>query len=99
MQEVVDEIVKCLTSEDFKGKIIVILAGYDKDMNAMLSVNQGLRSRFPAKLLFENFSVEFIMELLTLRLAVYDLEVATAVVKELPKIAAEIKAMPFFANK
>jgi rubrerythrin len=98
MQEVVDEIVKCLTSEDFKGKMIVILAGYDKDMNAMLSVNQGLRSRFPAKLLFEDFSVELIMELLTLRLAVYDLEVATAVVKELPNIAAEIKAMPFFAN-
>lgn len=98
MQEVVDEIVKCLTSEDFKGKMIVILGGYDKDMNAMLSVNQGLRSRFPAKLLFEDFSVELVTELLTLRLAVYDLEVAPDVVKELPSLAAEIRGMPFFAN-
>lgn len=56
MQEVVDELVKGLTHEDFKGRLITILAGYDSDMNAMLDANQGLRSRFSEKLVFEDFS-------------------------------------------
>jgi hypothetical protein len=72
--------------------------GYEKDMNAMLSVNQGLRSRFSAKLLFEDFSVELVIELLTIRLAEYELRVATSVIEELPSICQQITEMPFFAN-
>lgn len=98
MQEVADELLKCLTSEDFKGKMIVILAGYEKDMNAMLSVNQGLRSRFSAKLFFEDFSVEFVTELLNIRLAEYELKVSTSVVEELPSMCQQITEMSFFAN-
>uniref|UniRef100_A0A7S0VPX4 AAA+ ATPase domain-containing protein n=1 Tax=Hemiselmis tepida TaxID=464990 RepID=A0A7S0VPX4_9CRYP len=58
MSEVVDEMVKCLTSEDLKGKMVVILAGYEADVDAMLNVNQGLRSRFSEKLHFRDISPE-----------------------------------------
>ncbi|KAK7054630.1 hypothetical protein VNI00_003093 [Paramarasmius palmivorus] len=41
-QEAIDEIVGLMTQERFKDKLIVILAGYDDDMNQLLSVNTGL---------------------------------------------------------
>lgn len=41
MTEAVDEMVKCLTAEEFKGKLLVILAGYEKDMEGMLATNPG----------------------------------------------------------
>ena len=46
-KEAVDEIVDCLTKERYKGKMVIVLAGYDEDINRLLSVNQGLSSRFP----------------------------------------------------
>ena len=50
MQEVVDELVKDLTSKEFKDKLEVILAGYKSEMDQMLDANQGLCSRFSEKL-------------------------------------------------
>src|SRR5271169_1458485 len=38
-KEAVDELVSTLTLEQYKGRIIVILAGYDKEINDLLAVN------------------------------------------------------------
>ena len=43
MQEVVDQIVKCITSQDFIKRLVIILVGYEKDINVTFSFNQGLR--------------------------------------------------------
>lgn len=40
MSEAVDELVKCLTHADFQSKMVVILAGYESDIDDMLAVNQ-----------------------------------------------------------
>lgn len=56
MQEVIDELVQQLTSTEFKQQLVVILAGYDEDMERLLNVNQGLRSRFSEKLEFSPFT-------------------------------------------
>ncbi|KAJ3985164.1 P-loop containing nucleoside triphosphate hydrolase protein [Lentinula detonsa] len=53
-QEAVDEIVTLLTDERYRGKIVVILAGYDEDINELLSSNRGLSSRFTEEVLFSN---------------------------------------------
>ncbi|KAJ3994672.1 P-loop containing nucleoside triphosphate hydrolase protein [Lentinula boryana] len=53
-QEAVDEIVTLLTDERYRGKIVVILAGYDEDINELLSSNRGLSSRFTEEVLFNN---------------------------------------------
>lgn len=55
-QEAVDELVGLLTQETYKGKIIVILAGYDQEMKQLLEVNTGLSSRFPEWIPFSNMS-------------------------------------------
>ncbi|RXW21350.1 hypothetical protein EST38_g4498 [Candolleomyces aberdarensis] len=55
-QEAVDELVTLLTDEAYKGKIIVILAGYDQDMKRLMTVNTGLSSRFPEWIAFHNMN-------------------------------------------
>ncbi|KAI5468107.1 P-loop containing nucleoside triphosphate hydrolase protein [Mariannaea sp. PMI_226] len=46
-KEAVDEIVDCVTKPKYHNKLIIILAGYDKDINSLLSTNPGMSSRFP----------------------------------------------------
>ena len=57
-REVLDEIVYLMTSDEHKGKMVVVLAGYPKDIDAMLRTNEGLRSRFPEEVAFESFSAD-----------------------------------------
>lgn len=56
--EAVNELVDSLTKPRFAGKIVVILAGYTNDMNGLLSVNQGLSSRFSEEVVFTNMEPE-----------------------------------------
>jgi hypothetical protein len=53
-QEAIDEVVGLLTHETFKSKLVVILAGYDQEMNRLLDVNTGLSSRFQEDIVFPN---------------------------------------------
>lgn len=46
-KEAMDELVGLLTQDTFRGKLIVILAGYTDEINKLLAVNPGLSSRFP----------------------------------------------------
>ena len=62
--EVLDEIVDLMTSDEHQGKMVVVLAGYPKDIDAMLRANAGLRSRFPEEVAFESFSAEACMQML-----------------------------------
>lgn len=57
-QEAIDELVGLITHPDFKSKLIVILAGYEQDMNQLMSVNMGLSSRFPDQVVFANMDAE-----------------------------------------
>lgn len=51
-KEAMDEIVDCLTKPKFAQKLVVILAGYDKDINRLMAQNPGLTSRFPEAVVF-----------------------------------------------
>ncbi|KAK0501724.1 P-loop containing nucleoside triphosphate hydrolase protein [Armillaria luteobubalina] len=67
-KEAVDEIVDLLTQDRIKGKIVVILAGYDEDINELLSVNRGLTSRFPEEIIFQNLQPEECLAILSKQL-------------------------------
>jgi len=56
--EAINELVDSLTKPRFLRKIIVILAGYDQNMNELLSVNQGLSSRFSEEVVFSDMDQE-----------------------------------------
>ena len=62
--EAINELVDCLTKPKFHHKLIVILAGYNDDMNRLMAVNSGLSSRFPEEIIFQNMSVQHSMQLL-----------------------------------
>lgn len=59
--EAIDTLIK--TMEDCRGKFIVILAGYTKEMRAMMKLNPGLKSRVNINIKFADYSVS---ELLTI---------------------------------
>lgn len=67
-QEAVDELVGLLTNETYKGKIIVILAGYEQEMNSLMKVNTGLSSRFPEWVPFENISTKACIDIVVKQL-------------------------------
>ncbi len=54
--EAIDTLVKCM--EDHRSDLIVILAGYSKEMAEFLTANSGLRSRFPNIIEFPDYTGE-----------------------------------------
>ena len=56
--------VDCLTKERYKSKMIVVLAGYEAEINQLLAVNPGLSSRFSEEVMFDNLSPSSCIELL-----------------------------------
>ena len=54
--EAIDALVKGM--EDHRDRLIVILAGYSREMEEFLSANSGLRSRFPHIIEFPDYTAE-----------------------------------------
>ncbi|KAL1648449.1 hypothetical protein SLS58_002204 [Diplodia intermedia] len=63
-KEAVDEMVDCLTKEKFARKLVVVLAGYDADVNRLMLANPGLTSRFPETVNFRPLSPAECLDLL-----------------------------------
>ncbi|KAM3560257.1 hypothetical protein ARSEF4850_003737 [Beauveria asiatica] len=63
-KEALDELVDCITKERYRKRLIVILAGYENDVDALLAVNPGLTSRFSEVLDFNSLPPVDCFELL-----------------------------------
>lgn len=60
-KEAIDTLVKAM--EDHKDNLIVILAGYKDEMDWFLQTNPGLRSRFPIRMEFKDYTTEELMRI------------------------------------
>ncbi|POS81409.1 ATPase [Diaporthe helianthi] len=88
-KEALDEMVNLLTLPKYKNNIVVILAGYDREMNQLLGTNPGLGSRFPEVVQFSNMSPEHCYELFLRLLQDKKLGVGSL---QLSPVAAEVQA-------
>ena len=59
--EAIDTLVKGM--EDHRDELVVILAGYTKEMEAFLTANSGLASRFPNKIEFPDYTAEELLQI------------------------------------
>lgn len=60
-KEAIDTLVKMM--DDHRDRLVVILAGYNEDMEQFLDLNSGLRSRFPNIVSFSDYSPEQLLEI------------------------------------
>jgi len=60
-KEAIDTIVKSM--EDQKERMIVILAGYPKEMDEFIQSNPGLRSRFPIQIEFPDYTLNELLKI------------------------------------
>ena len=66
-KEAIDTLVKAM--EDHKDNLILILAGYQDEMEKFLRTNPGLRSRFPIHIDFPDYTVDELLEIAEAMLA------------------------------
>lgn len=93
-KEAMDEIVDCLTKLKYAQKLIVILAGYDDDINRLMAQNPGLTSRFPEAIIFRGLEPTDCLDLLIQLLRGRQLDMRKKK-KELDLSALEVPAPDF----
>lgn len=92
--EAVNTLVDSLTKPTYMGKMLVILAGYEGNMNELLKVNPGLSSRFSEEVIFQNMLPENAFELLKQKLRKAGIEFEEMPDdKTLPRIIATFRAL------
>ena len=60
-KEAIDTLVKAM--EDNKDNLILILAGYKDEMEYFISINPGLKSRFPIKIEFKDYTLNELIKI------------------------------------
>jgi hypothetical protein len=103
-KEAIDELVGLLTQERYIHKIVVILAGYDQDMNRLLSTNSGLSSRFPEEVIFQNMSPSHCLQVLSSELRKKKIhleemdESSSPVYMEMEDLVKDMSRLPSWGN-
>ena len=64
-REAIDTLVKLI--EDYAGEIVVILAGYKKEMSDFLKANSGLSSRFNITMEFPDYTVNELIQIMDIQ--------------------------------
>ena len=99
MQEAIDEIVTLLTEEAYRGKMVVIFAGYSGQMSEMLEkVNPGLKSRVSDVIDFPDFSAAAAAELAAMQLEAKQLSLPAGAPEALEVWTTPLAAAPQWAN-
>ena len=95
-KETVNILVKMM--DDYRDRLVVILAGYINDMNQFLEMNPGLKSRFANIIDFPDYSVD---ELMLIAKKMYEEEgyqLSEEAYYELERLFTQAKKRPDFGN-
>lgn len=89
-QEAVAALIKRM--EDDRERLVVVLAGYEDEIEELLSSNPGLRSRFPTHLEFPSYTAEELAQIFRGMAGRYDYRMTPAADLRLTEITAEMVA-------
>ena len=95
-REAIDTLVKAM--EDNRGRLCVIFAGYKNEMEKMLSVNPGMRSRIPFQLDFPNYTRQELQEIADSMLKKRNYRVSAEALTRILDITDIRRKEPNFAN-
>ena len=84
--------------EDYKGRLIVIFAGYTEEMMQFRDLNPGLKSRIGFELTFTDYTVEELVKIFEKKIHDQELEVDSKALKKVSKILEEAKKIENFGN-
>ncbi|MDR3575554.1 MAG: AAA family ATPase [Anaerolineaceae bacterium] len=77
--EAIDTLVKAM--EDYKGRFLVIIAGYPAEMRDFIRLNPGLSSRFSQPILFPDYSLDELAQILVTMAEQDDYEMSAEVIQ------------------
>jgi hypothetical protein len=101
-QEAIDELVDNMTKPKFVGKMVIILAGYENDINNLMRVNEGLSSRFADEISFPSLKPAHCLQLLEDKLKKNQIMFPSMkdpiIYQELLELMAEISTLPSWGN-
>ncbi|KAJ7104159.1 P-loop containing nucleoside triphosphate hydrolase protein [Mycena belliarum] len=97
-KEAIDELVGILTQPRFQSKVVVILAGYDAEMNDLLAVNTGLSSRFPEEIVFVNMRPEQCVKVLKNELQKSNVHLDDTQDKTMLDLIEQMSRLPSWGN-
>lgn len=83
-QEAIDSLVKWM--EDYRQDLVVIVAGYQDEMQEFIEANPGLRSRFNTWIDFQNYKVQDLSQIFNLLMAKHQFELEASAQQQLEQV-------------
>jgi len=95
-----EEATKALVADldNYRNDLMVIIAGYSEQMDELLNQNQGLRSRFPNEVLFEDYSVEEMLSIFKWMVKSNDLIIEDGIEPDIVELIKKVSDQPDFGN-
>lgn len=93
-KRVLDTLMPVLTGKD--SDMVVILAGYKKEMEQLLNSNPGLASRFPLRMNFPDYNVSELLQMISDYLNRYSYKLNKGAEKRLQKIVERVSTLHNF---
>ncbi|CCM06492.1 uncharacterized protein FIBRA_08761 [Fibroporia radiculosa] len=103
-KEAIDELVSVLTQPKFHQKVVVVLAGYDADMNRLMAINSGLSSRFSEELVFTHMSPQHCLQILKAQLTAKKVQLkalehsSSSGYQSMVRLLEQLSAFPSWGN-
>ncbi|MEU7042739.1 right-handed parallel beta-helix repeat-containing protein [Streptomyces varsoviensis] len=95
-QEAVDTLVKLM--EDHRDEVVVVAAGYTREMEGFLASNPGLGSRFSRRVVFEDYSDDELVSIVRAQAVADGYECAPETVEALHHHFTTLERGPHFGN-